>query len=1046
MVSPIYIVAAALGVGFAIGVLGKLGKNFSGILALLTIGFMTFVSSEWLYAFYVGNQVPTYIFTAGFKPPISINLLMGPKEAFLTTMVNFIGLLGGIYLFFNFGRKGRNAYVVYMVFLMSLNVVIMTRDIFNLFVFLEISAIATAGLILIERGNRAVGAGFKYIIATSIISSILLIGIIFAYFYTGTLNIDGLVQAHLSTTATGGIAVFLIMIAAVLEMKPFPANGWGLDVYEGSHQGFSAVVSVATATASYYVLYKLLAIAGPIGSQWDYYLALMGAVTFIGSNLLGVKQKFARRLLAYSSIGQLGLLMLILGLRKYLGDNLDYVVLGILITNLFAKTGFFWLAGIVKAKTLKEWAIIRRKPFFLFLMGTFVFALIGFPPFPSFFAKWTMVMNLASQGGFGWIAVILIGSFLEAIYLFRWFGYAVKGEDTYKYDFNIRWHKITPIVILVAALYYAGYLTSQYTELGRMIDFIPLFFVLVLFAIDFLPVAVKNTIAILGMGTYFYFIYPDLDNLRLIFEVIFMVGGILTLIAGYAYKGKRSGFYPVAILMYAGLTGIIQAHTTLEFFFGWELMTAGSYFLIIRGKRSMPHALSYMLFSVAGAYAILAGFSIANIGQAFPSLDIMNNIQYFPNWAYGLLLIGFLTKTASVGLHIWLPGAHGEAESDVSPMVSAILLKAGVFGIVLALIGMSKSDFDLSALAYTLGWIGALTALFGNIGAVFQEDAKRLLAYSSIGQLGYIVFAFAIMTQLGWLTGFTYVINHFLYKAVLFLTVGAIVLRVGTHNMYEMGGLIKKMPWAFFAVLIGIIALSGVPPLSGFTGKWLFYNAIIEKGWYFQGVIAMFAGGIAFLYLYRLIQTIFLGQLKDNHRNVKEISIWFLIPIYTLLTGLLVFSYEPQWVLKPLGNMIAQYFPNNGLHWEGSYAYSHLGYWTGAGVAATVSVVFVIAFILLKIMTRKAHKLEQFDIVFSGERPERPETTHIAYNMYAGFYKAVWPLTVPLVERFWTWMSDLVHETAGFVRRIYSGNGQAYMLHIILYIIILYFITIGGNI
>jgi formate hydrogenlyase subunit 3/multisubunit Na+/H+ antiporter MnhD subunit len=654
-------------------------------------------------------------------------------------------------------------------------------------------------------------------------------------------------------------------------------------------------------------------------------------------------------------------------------------------------------------------------------------------------------MDLANQGGFSWIAVILVGSFLEAIYLFRWFGYAVKGEDNFSREITVRLHKIIPIVILSGLLYVVGYFTAQYHETSRIINFIPLLFVAVLYLIDSVPIFIKNTLAILGMGFYFFTIYPELDNMRLLFEVIFLVGGVLALIPGYNYKGKRSGFYPVAILMYAGLTGIIEATTTLEFFFGWELMTAGSYFLIIRGKKSMPHALSYMLFSLAGAYALLAAFSLANIGHDFPAMSLLNDITYYPNLAYGLLLIGFLTKTASVGLHIWLPGAHGEAESDVSPMVSAILLKAGVFGIVLSLIGMSKASVELGNLAYILGWVGAITALIGNIGAVFQEDAKRLLAYSSIGQLGYIVFAFAMMSHLGWLTGFTYTINHFLYKSVLFMTIGAVVLRLGTHNMYEMGGLIKKMPFAFVAVLIGIIALSGVPPLAGFTGKWLFYNAVILKGWYFQGIIVFFSGGIAFLYLFRLIHTIFLGQLKDNHRNVKEISIWFLIPIYTLIIGILVFSAKPEWVLQPLGDMIAVYFPDGQLTWEGSYAYTQIGHWTGSGVMMTIGILFMIVLTILKLSTRKAHKLKQFDIVFSGERPDRPETTHIAYNMYAGFYKAVWPLTLPIVERFWGYITDFIHDLAGLSRRIYSGNGQAYMLHIVLYIIILFFITLGGS-
>jgi NADH:ubiquinone oxidoreductase subunit 5 (subunit L)/multisubunit Na+/H+ antiporter MnhA subunit len=262
--------------------------------------------------------------------------------------------------------------------------------------------------------------------------------------------------------------------------------------------------------------------------------------------------------------------------------------------------------------------------------------------------------------------------------------------------------------------------------------------------------------------------------------------------------------------------------------------------------------------------------------------------------------------------------------------------------------------------------------------------------------------------------------------------------------MYEMGGLIKRMPLAFLAVMIGIIALSGVPPLSGFAGKWLFYNAILAKGWYFQGAIMFFSGGIAFMYLWRLIHTVFLGQLKDNHRNVKEISIWFLIPIYTLIAGIMVYSFKPQWVLQPLGNMIAQWFPEGQLQWVGDTAISKYGHWAGTLVAVTISVAFLIVLALLMISTRKAHKLEQFDITYSGERPERPETTHIAYNVFEGLYKAMWPATIPLVETAWNKVTEFLHDTAGIVRRIYSGNGQIYVVHIVLFIIVTYFVIIGG--
>jgi len=426
--------------------------------------------------------------------------------------------------------------------------------------------------------------------------------------------------------------------------------------------------------------------------------------------------------------------------------------------------------------------------------------------------------------------------------------------------------------------------------------------------------------------------------------------------------------------------------------------------------------------------------------QAGISLDALSMITSNANLIYLMLAIGFMTKTATIGLHIWLPGAHAEAESDVSPMVSAILLKAGVFGLVILFIKMGAESAGTNSILYVLGWLGAITALVGNLAASFQEDAKKLLAYSSIGQLGYILFAFAIMTHLGWLTGITYSINHFLFKAVLFLAVGAVVLRVKTHNMYEMGGLIKRMPFAFIAVLIGIITLAGVPPLSGFAGKWLFYNAVILKGWYFQGAIVFFAGIIAFLYCFRLIHTIFLGQLKDEHRNVKEISIWFIIPIYIMIIAIMIFSARPDLILQPIGDAIAGYFPSDTLTWTGTTASTTLGYWSGYRVMVIIGIMFVILFGWLLLLNRKAKKVKQFNIVYSGERPERPETTHVSYNMYAGYNKALGFLVAPFISRFWDFMSKTVKGTAGYVRRVYTGNGQTYALHIIMYLVIIYLI------
>jgi len=1044
MVGPIYIIAIALGLAFTMGLFGKSLKNVAGALLMIGLATMTFISGQWLWAFINNAVQSTMIFTAGFKPPYSINLQMGKEEALLTFIINLAGLLGGMYLYKTLSKKGSQAMLVFLIFIMSMNVTVMTRDMFNLFVFAEVESIALAGLILLVSKREAFQAGIKYLIATGIISGLLLLGIIFAYQFSGSLNIADMTAAHLGMARVSAVSAFLILVAFILELKPFPANGWGLDVYTAAHPGIGALVSAGVATAGIYILYKIMPIAG---EQWYFYVSLIGAITFIGSNLIGTRQNTPNRLLGYSSIGQVGLLMTVLGLQNVLGEKTTFIVFGILISHYAAKAGLFWLSGILNAKDIKDWSALRKNPFLLFLFGTFIFALIGFPPFPSFFAKWELIMTLSTHGQTAWIIVILVGSFIEGIYLFRWLGFAIKLNHEHLPVFNIPWNKMIPVWVMAMVLYLVGVYVTPMVEYGAYINYIPLLFILAMFAIDFLPVYIKNTISIAGVIWYMYDIWPRFEDdlMRQIFLVIFLGGAVLTLFAGYGKKGIRPGFYPMALMMFAGLVGIIEANGMLDFFFSWELMTVGSYFLIIRGKRSMPHAYSYILFSIAGAYAILMGFGLAYAGNLDGSLNALGNISILPSLAYALLAVGFMTKTASLGLHIWLPGAHGEAESDVSPMVSAILLKAGVFGLMLLFLFIGPENPNATKLLYVLGWVGALTTLVGNISAAMQEDAKRLAAYSSVAQLGYILFGLAIMTQMGWLASFTYTINHFMFKAILFLVIGGIVVKLGTHNMYEMGGMIKKMPFSFIAVLISIIVIGGIPPLSGFAGKWLFYNAIIEKGWYFQGAIIFFAGIIAFLYLYKLIHSVFLGQLKDNHRNITEISAWILVPVYVLLIGIMIFSAFPQYILQPIGEMLTPYFQGNEiLAWEGTKAYTKLGYWDPESIMVVVGTAFILILIWLIKLSAKSQKVKQFNIVYAAERPFRPETTHVSYNMYAGYKKALGFLVAPGITNFWDTVSQWLLDTAGWMRRIYGGSIQNYTLHVILFIVLFYLITIGG--
>ena len=546
-----------------------------------------------------------------------------------------------------------------------------------------------------------------------------------------------------------------------------------------------------------------------------------------------------------------------------------------------------------------------------------------------------------------------------------------------------------------------------------------------------------------------YPLIQETEGYRLVFALIFLVGALVTLIPGFGKKGKRRGFYPVAVMMYAGLVGLIEARDMLSFFFSWEIMTLGSYFLILRGKKSKPHALSYMIFSLGGAALIFAGFALsyALTGSGSISLDILGRLG--DNNIAGLVLlmlsIGFMTKTASAGLHVWLPGAHAEAEGDVSPMVSGILLKAGVLGLLMTLIYMGSQSIGFVNIPYVLGWIGAISMLIGNYMAAMQEDAKRMLAYSSIGQLGFILFGLALMSHLGWLVALTMSVTHFIYKVVLFLAIGGVVMRLKTRNLYEMGGLITRMPVSFTMVLISIIALSGIPPLAGFAGKWIIFNAIIDKGWYLQGAVLSVAGFVAFLYLFRLIYSIFLGQLKDNHRRVKEAPFFMLVPQVLLVGIMMFFSIKPSSLLKPIGQILSQVKTDGMLVWNGSLATSSLGYWDGMAVMFIFMAIFGALFLLLAFINRGAQGVKQFNIVYAAERPSRPETTHFGYNFFAPYRKAVGFLEYPLAVRFWNFVTDLFHSVAGFVRLIYTGNGQTYLLQLIIFIVVTFLLTRGGQ-
>ena len=1037
MVNPIYILIVSLTAGFLLSVIDKTGRKLSLSFLYGILLFNVVVIFGWFYQFTILGKPSFTLHTAGFLAPLSINLKLGLLESFVLLLANIAGLMSAIFLFNKFIKTNISGLILYLILIMGVNGLVMTRDLFNMFVFLEIVSISTYALISFDENKKSFSAGFKYMLAGGITSTFFLLGVTFIYYFTGNLNLDSIIgSSSLLAMKTGVFSVFILLISIFIELKPFPANGWALDVYEAVNSGIVSVIAVVNSAAILFVFYKILPL---LSGEYLSVFVGGGIVTFFFSNLIGIKQTNPKRLLGYSSIAQMGLVVAVLSFAFKIGLTDGMVLLiagGFFLNHFLAKAGLFWITGIVQKNNIKDWSALKENLPLLLMFGVLLFALAGLPPFPGFWAKWELVKILITTKYYLVLTAILVGSLFEAFYLFRWFGYAIKNENESEVKEQTGFSQILPITIFVLMMFLVSFWIMTRVYLFNPVNYLPIAAVFGMYLINFLKSKFKAVISIAVIALYGYYLYPMATHLQSLFGIIFIIGSGIIIISTMNRKDTGKGFYGFLLMMIFSMGNLLVADSYLTFFLNWEFMTIASYLLIIRGEKAKVPALTYITFSLAGAYLMLAGLGFAPHLTEGSSLVSGIATVKLPVISMILLSIGFLIKSGSLGVHIWVPRAYSEAEDDMTPFISSVLSKAGVFGILLVAISYVKHSPSFN-IFYWIGWLGALTAIVGAFLAAFQEDAKKLLAYSSMSQVGYIVASIGLLSHLGWISALYLSINHFMFKAMIFIAIAGVIHRTGTRDMYKMGGLIKKMPISYISVLIGIIAVSGVPPLSGFGSKWLLYTSFIEKGWFLQAGVLFFASGVSFLYLYRLIHTIFLGQLKYEHQNIKEAPIWYLIPQVIFMMGIMAISMYPNLIINPLNEIVGNYFATT-IQIDGYNVTSSLGHWNGNMVMMVTMGVFVVPLIFLILFNGRMQKVKQFNIVFSAERPESPQTTHFAHNMFSHMYKALGGFTKPRIQNFWGSVSEWSNSLAGTFRQIYTGNGQTYLLHIILYIVVLY--------
>jgi formate hydrogenlyase subunit 3/multisubunit Na+/H+ antiporter MnhD subunit len=640
LLHPLNIFIMGLGAGFLIPLFDRLGKSWVTAVFILALAIMTLISGYAVLALLQG-AAPIEILTGGTNPPYAINLRMGLAESFFAFCVNLVALLGATYI----ARERYSVLLLSLLLVMGIQGMVMTRDLFNLFVFLEIVSIATYGLLGLRDTSAALSTTFKFLMATVLASTFFLIGTVLLYAATGILNIDDLIASRDAISGPIGFAALMFLLACLLlELKPFPANGWGLDVYETARSDIAAMISGGVSAGAFYALLKLL----PLFDDQLEIIAVFGAVTFVFSNLIGLRQTKAQRLLGYSSVGQIALLTIAASLLYRLDaeDDVFLVVGGLFVNHLFAKVGLFWLAGYVGRERLKDWSILAGKPGVILLFGILIVAISGLPPFPGFWAKWQLVMVLAANGLYLWIAVVLVGSLLEAGYMFRWLGLSL--QPSAEVDTAVRRQaELLPVAGMAALLVISGYFAAELAGLSALWVYLPLVAGVAVYLLARLPSLAQGiaTLALVLAGGSWLLL--GLSGLNYLFAILLLAGGLVVSIACLARADPRPGFYPMLAIMLLSLPALANAATSLEFIFVWELITLSSYFLILRRSEAAPHALKYLLFSLAAAFFLLCGFAVLQAQTNSVSLSALRLAGPGSAPVFVLLAIGLLIKVPS---------------------------------------------------------------------------------------------------------------------------------------------------------------------------------------------------------------------------------------------------------------------------------------------------------------------------------------------------------------------------------------------------------------
>jgi multicomponent Na+:H+ antiporter subunit D len=386
--------------------------------------------------------------------------------------------------------------------------------------------------------------------------------------------------------------------------------------------------------------------------------------------------------------------------------------------------------------------------------------------------------------------------------------------------------------------------------------------------------------------------------------IVTAIGSVMMIFAPKSVAAEIPGdriylFYTMYLLTFAGLLGMAATGDAFNLFVFLEISSLSTYVLISLGKdrRALTAAYRYLVLGTLGAtfyiigvgmmYQMTGTLNMADLAVRLPAVAETKTILV----AVGFLTVGIGLKLGLFPLHLWLPNAYTYAPSVVTAFLAATATKVAVYVLLrIYYTFLGAGIFEGLPVSNLLLALGVIAALSMSAVAIFQDNAKRLLAYSSVAQLGYIIIGISLVTATGAMASILHLFNHALIKGALFLVLACVFYRIGSTKVEDMAGLGKSMPFTMAAFVLAGFSLIGIPLTTGFVSKWFLINAALEKGWWIIAVAVLASSLLAVMYLWKVIEVAYFHPRPDGAAVVTEVPVLMLLPVWVLVAANIYFG------------------------------------------------------------------------------------------------------------------------------------------------------------